>query len=95
MLRRMKTSDVMKFCALNMDMDSQLYSAIQFTFHLDVMCGCDGGPHDNQRDVLILLTDTALMNCPVKLNLLNIQRAGEHTYTDPGCYGWMWIFQID
>ena len=56
------------------------------------MCGCDGGPHDNQRDVLILLTDTALMNFPVKLNLLNIQRAGEHTYTDPGCYGWMWIF---
>ena len=42
----------------------QLVSAIQFTSHLDVMGGYDGGPHDNHGAVLILLPDTELMNQP-------------------------------
>ena len=59
MLGRKKTSDVMKYCALNMDMDS-LVSAIQFTFHLDVMMEV----LMKSIMVLISLPKTELMNRP-------------------------------
>ena len=59
MLGSKKTSDVMKYCALNMDMDS-LVSAIQFTFHLDVMMEV----LMKSIMVLISLPKTELMNRP-------------------------------